>query len=105
MTEIKEKEKEIMKIENYPEWADNIDRAIMDTIIESPKSCSHNTFINRFKEKIKLMDRINKITKETGLGIKKWEQNKPTLQIGTEKQYQKAMKEEEKEKEKEDDSR
>ena len=92
MVEKKEEEKQLVTMDNikqlYP-WADHIDQAIIEIILNSHKSMSIFTLKNRFEQKIKFLERIDKMTKMIP-SIKVWTQEKPTPQIGTEKMWKEA---------------
>ena len=93
MIEKKVDDKNLVTLENIKElypWADHIDQAIIEIIINSPKSMSIFTLKNKFENKIKFMERLDKITKSIP-SIKVWTQEKPTPQIGTEKMWKESQ--------------
>lgn len=72
----------------YP-WADDIDRAIINSIINAPKSMSIYVFKTKFEKSINFWERVDKILDKCP-ELKRWEAEKITLQIGTKEQYDKA---------------
>ena len=72
---------------------DFIDKAIIMAIINSPKSYSHNTLFNQFQRNIKFFERLDNLIKRYPQYLKRWEQKKPTLQIGSERVYQEYLNE------------
>lgn len=96
MVEKKIEEKQLVSMDNIKElypWADHIDQAIIEIILNSNKSMSIFTLKNRFEQKIEFIKRIENMTKKIP-SLKIWTQNKPTPQIGTEKMYLDSNKEE-----------
>lgn len=83
-----EEEKQIITLNKYPEWADHFDKGLIDIVINAKKSMSINTLKNEFlKRCFNFNERIERLC-NTGF-LKRWEQEKPTLQIGTEEDYKK----------------
>ena len=94
MIEIKEKEqKPIVTFDKYPDWADDVDKVIINIIANATRAMSINTLKNQYLHKaLNFDERVNKIVEKVP-GIKLWEQPKPTLQVGTIENYKKAMEE------------
>lgn len=81
---------QVVSLDKYPKWADSIDKGIIDIVINAKHSLSINTIKNTLLNKIvNFNERIERLC-EKGY-LKRWEEKKPTLQIGTEEYFKKAM--------------
>lgn len=102
MIEIKEDNKEIIKVERYPEGVDNIDRVIIDVYMKHQKPMSFTTLRNElFKEYygaysdfIARLERLEKKFKDSNCKVKLtlFKEKSEVLKVGSSDDKEKAKK-------------
>ena len=89
--ERKENKINVVSMENidkiFPK-TDFIDKAIIHAILNSNKSHSHNTLFKRFQKNINFFDRLDRLVKDYPSYLKRWEEEKPTLQVGSKQAFE-----------------